>query len=521
MYSVLIKNCRLVDGTGTPERLSDIAIEGSNIVSVKPKIEGGAQTVIDAKGKIVAPGFIDIQNHSDSYWQLFDNPGLESMVAQGYTTILVGNCGASLAPLLSPPSLLALQKWHNTDGWNVDWQTFGEFTDTMQQRKFGCNVASLIGYSTLRRGIVGDASRPLTTDELEIMRIALEQAIEQGGFGLSIGLAYSHEMQTSELELYQIAQVVKKHDALLSVHLRNEGDTVSESVREVIDLARISGLNIKISHLKVRNRANWPKSAEILEQLEVAWHQGVNIHYDVYPYTTIWQMLYSYLPNWAIVGGRSHLLKHLSDPTQRNKILSELNNSPSTLRDLLITSTSAGLNVVGKTVSTLAKDMEISSESAILKLIENGGSEVLVFDESLNPETVAEFTRHPLSIIASDGGGFPKNISGRLVHPRCFGAAPRFLSEIMKDKTIPIHEAIRKLTSLPAKKIGIQNRGQIAEGFFADLVIIDPEKLKDNATPTNPFQFNTGIESVFVNGIMTVKNDLPTEDIGGKFIARD
>lgn len=520
MYSILIKKARLIDGTGSPEQICDIAIEGENIVAVAPEINTSATTVINAEGKIVAPGFIDIQNHSDSYWQLFDNPALESMVAQGFTTILVGNCGASLAPLLSPPALLALQKWHNTEGWNVDWQTFGEFSHTMSSRKFGCNVASLIGYSTLRRGIVGDSNRPLTPDELEIMRIALEQAIEQGGFGLSIGLAYSHEMQTSELELYQIAQVIKKHEALLSVHLRNEGDGIVESVREVIDLARISGLNLKISHLKVRNKSNWEKSAEIIEQLEVAWHQGVNIHYDTYPYTTIWQMLYSYLPTWAIAGGRSHLLKHLSDPIQKNKILAELNNNQSTLKDLLITSTSAGLSVVGKTISALAKDMEISSEAAILKLVENGGSEVLVFDESLNPETVSQLSHHPLSMVASDGGGFPSNITGRLVHPRCFGTAPRFLAEAIKNNGISLPDAIRKLTSLPAKKIGLKNRGQVAPGFFADLVMFNPETLQDKATALNPFQFNTGIELVLVNGSITVKNDVPVKNLNGKFISR-
>ncbi len=520
MYSILIKKATLIDGSGNPERVCDIAIENDRIISVEPEIKGSAKTVINAEGKIVAPGFIDIQNHSDSYWQLFDNPALESMVAQGFTTVIVGNCGASLAPLLSPPALLALQKWHNTEGWNVDWQTFGEFVSTMQARRFGCNVGSLVGYSTLRRGIVGDANRPLTPDELEIMRIALEQAIEQGGLGLSIGLAYSHEMQTSELELYQIAQVVKKHDALLSVHLRNEGDSVADSVREVIDLARISGLNIKISHLKIRNQANWPKSAEVIDQLEMAWHQGVNIHYDVYPYTTIWQMLYSYLPAWAIVGGRSHLLKHLSDPTQRNKILTELNNNASNLRNLLITSTSAGLSVVGKTIAALAKDMEISSEAAILKLIENGGSEVLVFDDSLNPDTVTELLNHPLGIVASDGGGFPKMTSGRLVHPRCFGTATKYLSDTIKQQSVSLPEAIRKLTSLPAKKVGLTHRGQVAVGYHADIVIFDPEKISDKATSTNPFQFNTGIETVLVNGETAVKNDTPLKTLTGKFISK-
>lgn len=521
MYSVLIKQARLIDGTGAPEKICDIAIEGEEIVAVNPEITSSAAQTINAEGKIVAPGFIDVQNHSDSYWQLFDNPELESMVAQGYTTILVGNCGGSLAPLLSPPALLALQKWHTTDGWNVDWQSFGEFRNTMASRRFGCNVASLVGYSTLRRGIVGDSPRPLTPDELEIMRIALEQAIEQGGFGLSIGLAYSHEMQTSELELYQIAQVVKKYDALLSVHLRNESDRVVESVREVVDLARISGLNLKISHLKVRNQANWDKAAEVIEQLELAWHQGVNIHYDVYPYTTIWQMLYSYLPGWAIQGGRTHLLRELSNPVQKNKILTELNNSQAKLRDLIVTSTSGRISVIGKTIASIAKDMEISSEAAVLKLIENGGSEVLVFDEALSQENVTEFLHHPLAMVASDGGGFDTKTNTRLVHPRCFGTAPRFLNQVITGKTMDLPEAIRKLTSLPAKKIGLTNRGTIAPGNAADLVMFDPEKIADHATALNPFQYNSGMDMVMVNGQTVLQNNVPLQTLSGKYLSKE
>lgn len=218
--------------------------------------------------------------------------------------------------------------------------------------------------------------------------------------------------------------------------------------------------------------------------------------------------------------GRSHLLKHLSDSTQRNKILTELNNNSSVLKDLLITSTSAGLSVVGKTIASLAKDMEVSSETAILKLIENGGSEVLVFDESLNQDTVNELLMHPLGIVASDGGGFPKAVSGRLVHPRCFGTAPKFLKQVQDKKTISLPDAIRKLTSLPAKKVGLTHRGQIAVGYHADLVMINPETLSDNANSSNPFQFNNGIETVLVNGEVVVKNDKPLNILNGQFIAR-
>jgi N-acyl-D-aspartate/D-glutamate deacylase len=520
MYSLIIKQGLVADGTGKPERVADIAIEGDKIVAVDGQITTGAHTVINAKGKVVAPGFIDAQNHSDSYWQLFDNPSLDSLVTQGYTTALVGHCGASLAPLLSQEALLALQKWHNLEGTNINWQTFGEFAGVMATRRFGCNIASLVGYSTLRRGLVGDRVDPLTAPETEALKRILQDALEQGAFGMSTGLAYAHEVANSEVELYELAQVLKKNDALLSIHLRNEARDITESVREAINLAQQAEVNVKISHLKIRNRANWDKMDEVITELETAWHKGAKIHFDVYPYTSIWQVLYSYLPKWAIAGGRRHILEQLREPVQRNKILSALNNSQTSLKDLIIASAASNLQVNGKSLGRLAADMEISSEEALLKLVENGGSEVLVFDECLDAGQVAQFTNHALGFIATDGGGFALDTKGRLVHPRCFGAAPRFLRQAIDGKTLPLGEAVRKLTGGPAEAAGIQGRGIIKAGNYADIVIFDPAAIADRATLINPYQFSVGIEQVLVNGKAAVHQGQFIGAENGKFLIR-
>lgn len=518
MYSLIIKQGHVIDGTGQEGRTADIAVEGDKIVAVADHIGSSAHTVLNAQGKIVTPGFIDAQNHSDSYWQLFDNPLLDSLLLQGYTTILVGNCGASLAPLLSQQALLALQKWHNLEGTNINWQTFGEFVETMSSRRFGCNVASLVGYSTLRRGLVGDNTESLTSQELDALKQSLRDALEQGAFGLSTGLAYAHELNTSEVELYELAQVVKRFDALLSVHLRSEAEGVVESVREAINIAQQAEARVKISHLKLRNATNWAKLDEVVAELETAWHKGAKIRFDVYPYTSIWQVLYSYLPHWAIAGGRQHILEQLRQPVQRNKILMALNNAELSLKELIIASTASNLEINGKTLGKLAADMEISSEQAVLKLIENGGSEVLVFDECLDPRGVEELTRHPLGLIATDGGGFALGSKGKLVHPRCFGAAPRFLRACLNDQQITLAEAVRKLTTAPAETIGLSNRGRLAAGYYADVVIFDPALINDLATLTNPYQFPVGIEHVLVNGKATVHQGQLLGSEAGKFL---
>lgn len=520
MYSLLIKNALVVDGSGNLPQILDVAISGDEIANIAPEINSSAQNVIDAKGKILAPGFVDPQNHSDSYWQLFDNPSLDSLITQGYTTILTGNCGASLAPLLSNEALLSVQKWHNLDAANINWRSFDEYLNVLSGKKFACNIASLVGYSTLRRAIVGDQIRSLEQNEISALKLVLEESLKNGAFGLSSGLSYAHEIIISELELYELAKILKAKEALFSIHLRSEGGELVEAIDEALDIAKNTKVNLKISHLKVRNEQNWPKFTEAVELIETAYHQGSNVHFDVYPYDTIWQALYSYLPKWAIEGGRTIMLKHFADNTQKNKILMHLNNLGVKFSSMQIASTASKLSFVGKTIGQVAKNLGVSSEQAVLSIIENGGSEVLVFEKNLDQDQVNKLAVHPLSFLGTDGAGFSPIYGGKLVHPRCFGTAGKFLNLALTGKKLALEEAIKKLSSGPAKKIGLHKRGEIKVGNFADLVIFDAGKIKDAATYENPYQFTAGIEYVFVNGQAAVAEGKITGQLPGSILRK-
>lgn len=521
MYDLIIKNATVIDGTGKPGQILDVAVQGNEIVNIAPAIDSRALSIIDAKGKILTPGFVDLQNHSDSYWQIFDNPSLSSIITQGYTTILLGNCGASLAPLLSHDALSSIQKWHNLEASNINWQSFAEYMEELSKKNFGCNIASLVGYSTLRRAIAGDQIRSLEKNELSALKKALEESLDAGAFGLSNGLSYAHEIIISELELFELAKIVKKHSGLFSVHLRSEGGEIIEALDEALDIAKNTEVNLKISHFKIRNEANWNKFSEAVNLIETSYHQGTNVHFDVYPYDTVWQALYSYLPKWAMEGGRAIMLKHFADPVQKNKILSYLNNLGVKFPPIMVASTANKINFTGKTIGLIAKNLEVSSEQAVLNLIENGGSEVLVFEKNLDQGQVEELLFHPLSFIGTDGAGFSDKGDHKLVHPRCFGTATRFLNLALGKNGLEIEAAIKKLTSGPAKKLGLKKRGEIKIGNYADLVIFDAKKVKDEATYENPYQFSKGIEYVFVNGQASVAQGKITGQLSGYALRKD
>lgn len=524
MYSLLIQNAQIVDGTGHEPWVGDVAVSGGKIVEVAQHIPVRAKQTVDARGLTLTPGFIDTQNHSDSYWQLFDNPSLDSMLLQGFTTLLIGNCGASLAPLLSREALLSIQKWHDLRGVNINWSSFDEYATELSRRSFGCNIASLVGYSTLRRGLVGDAARSLTPEETETLKRMLWDCLEAGAFGLSTGLSYAHEIIISELELYDLTQIVKAHNGLLSVHLRSESAEVVESVQEAVDLAMHTGVNIKLSHVKVRGQNNWHLFDSLIDTLENAFHRGANISFDVYPYDSVWQPLYTYLPKWAVEGGRKHLVEYLQSPVQRKKILSYLHSTDTVWPEMIIASTAHTLSIHGKTMGQVARNMGITSEEAVLEIIDKGGSEVLVFDRLLEHSQVSELLLHPLSMVASDGAGFSaagfsqKALSNKLVHPRCFGTAPKFLREALAQKA-GIGEAVRKLTTMPAKVLGVTGRGSIEVGQIADLVLLDLKELEDQATYKNPYVYPKGIKQVYVGGELAAE-DGKVVKLKGKFLRK-
>ncbi|MDB4940233.1 MAG: hypothetical protein JWO40_658 [Candidatus Doudnabacteria bacterium] len=509
MYSKILKNANIIDGTGKPAYKADIAIEQDKIVQIGNLQKANAQEIIDVEGMYVAPGFVDIQNHSDVYWTIFDNPTLDSLVSQGITTAIIGNCGASLAPLLSPDALLSIRKWHNLEGVNLNWLTFKEYLEVLSARSFGVNIGSLVGYSTLRRGLVKDDIRALNEDERKILKRSLEESIDAGAFGLSSGLSYAHEAIISEDELLELAKIVKNKNALMSVHLRSEGAELTESVAEALELVNKTGVNLKISHLKVRNKSNWHLLPHALNLIEANYQKKGSIHFDLYPYDFIWQVLYTYLPKWAYEGGRDVMLKHLKDPEQRKKIKAYLMSKDINYSAIMIASTSMQLNVVGKTLGELAAGQECDSEDALLNMIERGGSEILVFEENLNISQVQTLLGHPLSMIATDGAGFPLARNQQsLAHPRCFGSMPKFLNMAVANNICSLEMAVQKITSIPATKVGLHKRGTIAIDNYADLVVFN-SKINSQANYKNPYQAPEGIEYVFVNGtIVSQKGSL-------------
>ncbi len=519
MYSLIIKNGIIVDGSGGKPYTADIAIEGKSIVQIGNLENSRAKEVIDATGKYVSPGFVDIQNHSDVYWSLFDNPSLDSMISQGITTAIVGNCGASLAPLISQDSFLSIRKWHDLKGLNYNWQSFAEYLRQLEKQPLSVNIGSLVGYSTLRRGLAGDAIRALTVDEEHRLLEALSTALDEGAFGLSFGLGYAHETYVGENELKKAAKAVKEHNALFSVHLRSEGAEVTESVAEAVQLLNEFSVNMKISHLKVHNKSNWHLMPHVMTQIEDAYHKRGKIHFDLYPYDITWNVLYTYLPKWAYEGGQTTLLEHLKDSAKRRKILDHLSSQDVSYSELYITNTSVDLNVSGKKLGEVAARHEKSSEEMLLDLIEHGGTEVRVFERNINAEQLEELLFHPLSIIASDGEGLPLDHGNTLVHPRCFGAMPKFLGMALGSKKITLEQAITKITSTPANKVGLSKRGMLTIGNFADIVIFSPN-INSKADEVNPYRTPEGIDYVFVNGDCALRDGKMTKSTSGTVLAK-
>ncbi len=502
MLDILIKNGTVIDGTGSPGKKLDVGIEKGRVVELAPNIGAKAARVINAQDKFVTPGFIDIQNHSDSYWTLFDQPEQASLLSQGITSIIIGNCGASLAPLLSAESIKTIQKWHNLSGININWASVAEFLQMLAAMPLGVNVGTLVGHATLRRGLVGDKVRELTSDELKIMDKTLRDALNQGALGLSMGLIYAHEVNSSATELREILGNLKPVNKYLSVHLRSEAGHVLESLDEVIDLAQTSDISVKISHLKIRGKTNWPLFDRLMSRLEIAYHQGVKISFDVYPYDTSWSVLYTYLPKWAYEGGREQITRSAADPVSRRKILDYLRDQNQDFKNIIVAEAAGNNNYVGKTIAQIADNQSVSVEEAIVNLVTATNAQVIVFDHNLSQEQVELFCMSPLSMIATDGAGFNSH-SSKLVHPRCFGTMPRFLKMVREQKLLKWEQAIKKITSEPAGLLGVSDRGVLAKNKMADVVIFNPQTVSDKADYTNSDLLSVGIDAVVVNGALS------------------
>jgi len=523
MFDVLIKNAVIVNGTGELMYKADIGIRDDRIEKIGYLADEKGEEELDVYGRMVCPGFIDVNNQSDTRWRIFSHPRLESLIHQGITTIIGGNCGSSLAPLASSEAIYSIQKWGNINQINVGWQTTEEFLKFLEKQSLAVNFATLTGHGTLRRGLMKDATKIINQGELSGMKKLLERSLKEGSLGMSSGLIYAHERKTSSFELEELVQIIKKYQGVYTTHIRNEREDFLEALKETIALAEKIKARVHISHLKVMEEKNWKLMDTALALISESLAKGTEITFDVYPYAHTETVLYPLLPEWISEGGKKIMLHRLKDLEMREKIITDMKKTGFDWASLEISKSFLNKVLTKRKVADIASSQNKSVEETIVEILVASEGAVVVSTNSLSKKNVGKAILHPASIIATNGSGYNLEHaeSGEKVHPRSFGTFPKVLADyVMEKKALSWEEAVKKMTSMPARKFGIKKRGEIKEGFLADLVVINMDEIKDLATEENPYQYNRGIESVLINGRFALKEGKLSSEMNGKILRK-
>lgn len=519
---MIIKNATIIDGTGSPRHEGDVRIEGELIKEIGKLKERRGEEVLDVGGNFLTPGFIDILNHADTHLTLFTHPSQNALVHQGVTSMLVGHCGASLAPLVHGKAISAIQKWTDLTGININWHSMQELLDELARRPLRLNVGTLVGHTTLRRGLVHDEFRPLHPEELQQMQYLLDQSLEAGAFGLSLGLEYSHAKVAPREEIETLVRLTQKYNGLVTVHLRNESADLTDAVEEVIQLGQKTGAAMHISHFKAMGKGSWQQFTKVLGRLDEV-RATLPLTFDSYPYTRTASVFYAFLPEWVAQGGKQALLHRLRDKGVRERIIREMQASHAGYEHMTVASGRIDPLFAGKTFGDIGRNQGISAEEAALNMLLAAEDRLIVFTETIHEENLRKMFEHPACFVASDASGHEKNDreSGYLAHPRSFGAFPRFFAEYVRAKNLlSWEEAIAKASLEPAQKIGLSKRGCIAEGWYADMLVFDPVRIQDRATFEMPYQYAQGIDFVWVNGQAALRNGKTTKERHGKVLRK-
>lgn len=526
MNNYVIKNVTLYDGTGKEGFVSDIAITDDKI-SQLGEVKGRAKDgVVDGTNLCAMPGAIDILNHSDTHWTIISEPSQESLLRQGITTILGGVCGSSLAPLVDPKILTSIQKWTDVSEANVNWSSVREFLNEIERQQIGVNFGTLVGHGTLRRNVLGEERRESTEEELDKMKLMLKQALVEGAFGLSFGLAYSHEKTSTTNEINNLVSLAGAKKIVSSFHIRDEGKHLLSSIGEIIHIARITGAPVEISHLKAIGRSAWEDFDSSIDMIRKAREEGLLINTDFFPYDRTGSLLYSLLPDWAREGGKDIMLANFKSPEYRKMLIEGIKSLTLHFDKITIASTRKRSSLNGKTLENAAAILGTTPEEAMLELLIVNELTVTIFGNTLNEKHIPILFNEPYTIISSDGIGksYRQELhkTSNLIHPRSFGTIPRVLGSYVRDmNVIKWEQAIRKMTSLPAEKYGILGRGRIEKNYFADIVLFNPNTVSDKSTYDNPYQAPEGVEWVFINGKPAIQKGAYRGTIEGKVLRKE
>lgn len=514
MLDLIIRNGRVIDGTGSPWYQADIGIVGSKIASIGNLAGQQAREEIDADRQIVCPGFIDMHTHSDLF--ILAQPYLSAKIRQGITTDLLGQDGISAAPL-APAHVDAWQKnlagLDGTPPIEWDWTDVDSYLQKIEEAKPCYNLSYLVPHGNLRMQVMGLEGRAATAEEITQMQEQLRIALEQGASGLSSGLIYPPCCYAELREIEALCEVAAQYGAPFVVHQRSEGDDIIASMQELIDIAQRTGLHLHFSHFKICGKKNWHKASDVLKLLDDSRAAGVEITFDQYPYTAGSTMLSAILPPWAHAGGTNEMLARLADPDKKAQMKRDMKEGIhgwDSMYDwagpegIFITSVASEQNreVVGKNLGEIARMRgDADPADTALRLIEEEKNAVGMIDFVMDDAVVSRIMAHPVGSFGSDGllGGEP--------HPRAYGSFPRILGKYARDEqALTLVEAIRKATSHPARILGLSDRGIVREGLQADLVILDEKRVIDTATYEQPRQFPEGISHVVVNGQIVLAN---------------
>ena len=525
MDELAIRGGLVVDGTGAPAREADVAVSNGRIVAVEAGSARPARRVIDARGQVVAPGFIDIHTHSD--FTLTLNPRAEGKVRQGVTTEVVGNCGFSAAPALPGTADLLREYLAASAPWlPFRDTTFAEYLDGFPP--VSVNTIMQVGHNTLRLMAVGMERRAATAGELARMEQLLEEALAAGALGLSSGLFTAPGTYSGPEEILALARVLARHGATYASHIRDEANRVFEAVREAINVAEATGIHVQIAHLKLSGTDNWGRARELLAEIAAARARGVRVDCDQYPYDTGTNPLRNLLPSWVQEGGVPAMLERLSQPSTRERIREDiarngLNNFgaiPSW--DVVRVAVSPHLpDEAGRTLGEIARRRGVDPLDAVCDFIvaDRGHTRILI--TSMSGEDVDEITRTPWVLVGSDGNALaPYGPTGQgKPHPRYYGTFARVAGQCVRERRLlTLPEAVFKMTGGSAAALGLTDRGALREGACADITVFDPGTIADQASYDDPHRYAAGISTVVVNGTVVIDGGEHTGALPGRVL---
>jgi dihydroorotase/N-acyl-D-amino-acid deacylase len=526
-YDFVISGARVIEGTGAPWIYGDIGIIGDRIAAIGDLHDAAAKQRINASGLVASPGFVDVQGQSE-FNLLVDNRAA-SKITQGVTTEITGE-GNSIAPL-NDRLIADLKDGAKKYGVALDWRSLEEYLQRLERAKPAINLGTFVGAGGIRTYVVGKANRPATPAELEQMRQLVARAMEQGAFGLSSALEYVPDTFASTDELVELAKVARKYGGVYFTHQRSESDRIFQSLDEVFEIAQRASISTTIWHLKAAYRENWGKMPEVLARIEAARSRGIDVAASVYPYPRASNGLVACFPSWVSEGGTDKMLERLKDPAARARVLKEM-DEPSTSWENEWRGSGGGQGVAliqvvspelrkyeGMTFEEIGRQMGKDPKEAAMDIAiaDRGNSQVVI--AIMQESDVRAAVSSPLLTYGSDSPAQAEDgpLSTTKAHPRAFGTFPRILAEYVRtEHTMTLEEAIRKMTSQAASRVGITDRGILRPGMMADVVVFDSGVIRDLATYDEPLHYSVGIKYVFVNGRPVVLDGRITDERPGR-----